>query len=282
MSSPARLRRRCVMQQSRPGSRGGGRARRRRAGVGLALAILTGIGAVPVGGADADAEGQHLLISEGMTGGAGASDEFIEIFNPGPAPLPLEGLELVYLSATGTVPSARAAWPSGAAVIPPGGHVLSANAGGSFAPIADALYGAGIAATGGSVALRIQGASSAVDAVGWGTAANPWMEGRAAPAPNAGSSMERLPGGELGSTQDSGDNLADFAERMPPDPQNTTSPPTPSTSPSPVGSPSPTIAPTPTQDAPTPTATPAVTPSETVSASASPVVSHSPSPTPSS
>ena len=35
---------------------------------------------------------------------------------------------------------------------------------GAFAPIADAMYSGGMAATGGSVALRIQGATSAIDA----------------------------------------------------------------------------------------------------------------------
>lgn len=251
-----------------------GAASRRPAAMGLAFALLMGLHAIPAGGTHVDPEDQHLLVSEVMTGGAGAADEFIEITNPGPEPLPLEGLEVVYLSATGTTPATRAAWPAGAASVPPGGHVLIANSGGLFAPIADALYAAGIAATGGSVALRIQGASSPIDAVGWGTASNAWMEGRAAPAPQAGSSLERLPGGGLGSTQDTGDNLADFAERTPPDPQNSTSPPTP------PASPPPTISPTPTPEGEaTPIQAPTASPEGTAPASSAPTAIPTPTPT---
>ena len=86
-------------------------------------------------------------------------------------------------------------------------------------------YTNGLAAPGGSVAIRILGASTAIDAVGWGTAANPWMEGTATVAPAAGHSIERLPGGSGGSGQDTNENSADFVERAAPDPQNTASPP---------------------------------------------------------
>ena len=63
-----------------------------------------------------------------------------------------------------------------------------------------------MAATGGSVALRIQGATTAIDAVGWGTAASTWLEGAPAAAPPAGASLERLPGGSAGSTIDTDNN----------------------------------------------------------------------------
>ncbi|MGH2358155.1 MAG: lamin tail domain-containing protein, partial [Candidatus Limnocylindria bacterium] len=217
---------------------------------------------------------QHLVVSEVMTGGAGAADELIEIYNPGPAELPLEGLEVVYVSATGTSPSRRAAWAAGAASVPPGAHVLIANEAGIFASIADAVYASGVAAAGGSIALRIQGASTALDAVGWGTAANAWMEGTAAPAPSAGSSIERLPGRTAGSTQDTDDNLADFALRAVPDPQNSTSPPTPD----PGASPSPTPSASP---APTPTPPVSPTPVATLEESATPQPTSTPQPTPS-
>ena len=168
------------------------------------VASLLGVALLPLASAGVRGETppNHLVISEIVTGGASASDELIEIYNPTAEPLPLEGLELVYASASGATVSRRAAWTLGAPEVPPGHHVLLANELGVYAPIADALYASGMAATGGSVALRIQGADSAIDAVGWGTAASAWMEGRAATAPAAGSSIERLPGGWLGSTQD--------------------------------------------------------------------------------
>ena len=43
----------------------------------------------------------HLVISEVMTGGASASDEFVELYNPSAEALPLEGLEVVYVTASG-------------------------------------------------------------------------------------------------------------------------------------------------------------------------------------
>ncbi len=137
----------------------------------------------------------HLVVSEVVTGGASASDELIELHNPTASALPLEGLEVVYVTSTGATISRRAAWEVGAPSVPAGGHVLIANASGMYAPIADATFESGMAATGGSVAIRILGASTAVDAAGWGTTTSAWREGSAAAAPAAGASIERLPGG---------------------------------------------------------------------------------------
>lgn len=199
----------------------------------------------------------HLVVSEVVTGGASASDEMIELYNPTASPLPLEGLELIYVTASGATISRRAAWSAGAQHMPPGSHILVANELGIYASIADALYAGGMAATGGSVALRIQGAVSAVDAVGWGNAASTWMEGTPAAVPPAGSSLERLPGGTAGSTTDTDANAADFAVRSLPDPQNSGSPPVPAPGDrTPTPTPGATATPHPT---PAPTATPAAT-----------------------
>src|SRR5919108_1125120 len=259
-------------------------ARVSRLAVSVAVAFTTlAVPAVPVSTAVEPTEYQHLLVSEVATGGASASDEFIELYNPGPGTLPLEGLELVYLSATGTTPGRRAIWMLGAPSVPPGAHVLVANEAGIYAPIADAVYTTGIAATGGSVAIRIQGAAIALDAVGWGTAANAWMEGSAAPAPDAGGSIERLPGGAEGSTQDIGNNLADFVLRTAADPQNSTSPAVPdpgsSPTPSPVPSPTPIGSPSasPMPSAP-PTSTPGPSPTETPAPSATATPPTDPTP----
>lgn len=230
--------------------------------VGVVVLLVT---LLPVGVARAEPAVDHLVVSEVVTGGASASDELIELYNPTAAALPLEGLEVVYVSATGATVSRRTAWALGAPSVPPAGHVLIANTGGMFAAIADATYASGMASTGGSVAIRIQGASSAIDAVGWGTAASAWLEAMPAAAPATGSSIERLPGGALGSTTDTDDNHADFVERAVPQPQNLASPPTPD-----PGAPPPTVAPTiaptaaptvePTPAPPDPPATPVPTP----------------------
>ena len=222
----------------------------------IALGLLS-VAIVPLGAARpaAAAAVDHLVISEVVTGGVSASDELIELYNPTSALLPLEGLELVYVSASGATTSLRAAWSLGAPGVAPGAHVLVSNELGVYAAIADTVYASGMAATGGSVALRIQGAASAVDAVGWGTATSSWLEGSPAPAAPIGASLERRPGGAAGSTVDTDDNAADFAVRAVPDPQNAASPPVPQA----AATPSPFATPMPTATVPPPSASPGPT-----------------------
>jgi hypothetical protein len=229
----------------------------------------------------------HLVVSEVMTGGASASDEFIELYNPTSSMLPLEGLEVVYVTASGATVTRKASWAAGGPGVPAGAHVLIANSGGIFAGLADVAYTNGLAATGGSVALRAIGAATAIDAVGWGNAANAWLETRPAAAPAAGSSLERLPGGSTGSTQDTDDNLLDFIVQSVPDPQNSGSPAVPgaSASPSPTSSTTPSVSVTPSaiptvQPTATPSAEPTLQPTPTASPSPSPTPTPSPSPSP--
>lgn len=230
----------------------------------------------------------HLVISEVMTGGAGASDELIELYNPTASTQPLEGLEVVYVTSTGATVTRKAAWAAGATGMAPGAHLLIANSAGIFGGLGDATYTNGLAAAGGSVALRVQAATAAIDAVGWGTAASTWLETRPAPAPAAGSSLERLPGGAAGSSQDTDDNLIDFAIQLIPDPQNSGSPPIPLATTTPMPSESPSLPPVPTASAtadptasPTPSgsALPSGTPSLPPPATATPSPSPTPAPT---
>jgi uncharacterized protein YdeI (BOF family) len=229
----------------------------------------------------------HLVVSEVMTGGASASDEFIELYNPTSSALPLEGLEVVYVTASGATVTRKAAWAAGAPPLPALSHLLIANDAGIFLPLANSSYASGLAAAGGSVALRVQGATTAIDAVGWGTAASTWLETTPAPAPPAGSSLERLPGGSAGSGQDTDLNLVDFTTRAVPDPQSTASAPVPAPtlSPSPSASPSAsTSASVSSSPSASPSASistsPSTTPSATATPTATPAVSPSPTPTP--
>ena len=239
------------------------------------ICSLTVVALMPLdlSGPSAVAAAANLVVSEVVTGGASANDELVELYNPSTTALPLEGLELVYVSASGATVTRRVGWELGAPTVAPGGHLLVANELGVFASIADVLYAGGMAATGGSVALRIQGATTAIDAVGWGATTSTWLEGLPAPAPPAGSSLERLPGGDAGSTMDTGNNAADFAVRALPDPQNSASPPVPE--PAPTGSTEPT--PTPTEP---PDGTPAPSATPTPAASPSPTGSPGPPPMP--
>ena len=234
-----------------------------------------------------------LLISEVQTGGASASDEFAEIANAGPLAVDLIGLEVVYATSTGSTVTRKATWAA-SRILDPGRHLLLANAAGIHAGIGDATYSGGFAAAGGAVVLRPIGGSP-IDAVAWGDATNGFVEGVAAPAPAAGSSIERQPGGASGNGTDTNVNAADFRIAAP-SPQNLASPQTPDPSASP--SPSPTVVPsadpgpsgppvTPTPQpsasiAPTPTPTPVPTATPTPVPTATPTPVSTPSATPAS
>ena len=119
-----------------------------------------------------------LVVSEVQTGGTSASDEFVEVANQGAASVDLGGLELVYVTSTGGTITRKATWTS-PTLLEPGRRVLAANSAGIYAAIADSSYSGGLAATGGAMVLRVVGGTP-IDAVGWGDAVNPFVEGTAA------------------------------------------------------------------------------------------------------
>jgi len=203
-----------------------------------------------------------VLLSEVMTGGASASDEFIELYDAASTPVDLVGDEVVYVTATGGTITRKATWAT-AMPLQPGQHLLLANSAGVYAATADATYAGGLAAAGGAVALRAAD-GSVIDAIAWGTAANGFVEGSAAPAQPAGASLERLPGGAAGNGVDTNDDGLDWFAQPDPGPQALADPPvpwSPAATPTPVASPA---TPTPTATpAPTPTATPGPTPTDT-------------------
>ncbi len=238
-----------------------------------------------------------LLLSEVQTGGASASDEFVELMNGAAAAIDLAGLEVAYVTSSGGTVTRKASW-SASRVLTPGQHLLIANASGIYATIADATYSGGFAATGGSLVIRAIGGAP-VDAVGWGDATNAYVEGAAAPAPPAGSSLERRPGGIDGNTIDSNDNAADWFVQGSPSPQDLAAPPAPApgatASPTPVPTtpatpeptatpgpePTPTLTARPTTDpTPEPTATPSAEPTQTPGPTPEPTPAPTASPTP--
>jgi len=227
------------------------------------------------------------VVAEVVTGGASASDEYVEIANAGATTIDLQNVELLYVSAAGTSPTRKVAWTAGRPLAP-GQHLLVANASGAFAAVADATYTSGLAATGGTVALRVIG-GAVIDAVGWGDATNAFVEGSPAAPPGASASVERRPGGENGNRTDTNDNASDFVVQAHPVAQNLASPvvapsPTPSGSPPspsqsdlPTAEPSVTAAPTASAPPPTPTSSttdtpaPITDPTPSLSASEPPV-----------
>ena len=211
-----------------------------------------------------------------QTGGSSASDEFVEIANQGSGPVDLIGLEVVYATSTGSTVTRKASWSS-SQVVAPGRRILIVNGGGSYVGMGDATYTGGFAATGGAIALRVIG-GSVIDAIGWGDATNAFVEGSAAGAPPASSSLERRPGGAGGNAVDTNDNAADWFVSGTPGPQNLASAavpgPTPTPSPTPMPTPEPTADPT-----ATPTPTPSPTPTDPTPDARRPA-SPTPDPTP--
>lgn len=202
-----------------------------------------------------------VVVGEVVTGGVTAGDEWIELYGRGPYAADLGGLELLYVSATGSSVTRKLTWVAGT-VLSPGGRFLLANATGAWAAIADATWTGGLAATGGTVALRAIG-GAVVDSLSWGTAANPFVEGVPGPAPAPGTSLERLPDGSSPNGRDTNDNAADAWVQPIPLAEGTRSGPVPTAAPTTA----PTVAPTPgPTDAPTavptqgPTAAPTVLP----------------------
>jgi hypothetical protein len=164
----------------------------------------------------------------GGNSGALFTHDFMELFNPGGAPVSLAGWSLQYASAAGST------WQvtplSG--TLAPGGYFLvqqAAGAGGSQPlPAPDATGGTAMSATNGKVALvagstPLTGACplpATVDFAGYGGSAN-CFEG-SGPTPTLANPVaaRRLAGG----CQDTGDNAADFAAVNPPTPRNSATP----------------------------------------------------------
>ena len=110
--------------------------RARRAGLAalivVLIASLAGPASVPAAAAVVDWPTSTLVVSEVQTGGASASDEFVEIANQGSTSVDLVGLELVYATASGSTVTRKASWD---ALDRPraGRRLLLANASGTFA-----------------------------------------------------------------------------------------------------------------------------------------------------
>jgi hypothetical protein len=234
-------------------------ARTRSGSIALFVGLFVAVGvwpaavAPPVRAAVVAWPPSTLVVSEVQTGGLSASDEFVELANQGAGAVDLAGLEVIYATSSGTTVTRKATWTV-PTTLEPGRRVLVANAAGVFASIADLTYSGGFAATGGGVALRVVG-GTAIDAVGWGDATSAFVEGTAAAASPAGSSLERAPGGAAGNGWDTNDNVLDWFAQVVPTPQGLAAAPVPAPGASPDPSATPTATPAPSATS-TPTATP--------------------------
>ncbi len=146
-----------------------------------------------------------VVINEVMTRGGTASEEFVELYNPGGCAVPLGGWKLAYRSSGGAAGPVLHTFVSGAAIPAKAFFVLGTTA---FGGKKDAVMNDGMADDG-QVALQ-DDQGKTVDAVGYGTATGAFVEGSAAPSPDASGSIARKSDGV-----DTNDNAADFAKTKP-------------------------------------------------------------------
>ena len=168
-----------------------------------------------------------ILISEVLPGIHGVDNnlEFIELHNTGPEAVDLSGWSVWYRLADNKDEALLHAWED-RADIPGLGHYLLVRAGSDVGNIADAEYTGSLFEKKGGLALRDAGGAT-VDTLVWGEGPADYLSGLPAPVPEGGASVERLPGGDAGNKQSTGDNAVDFAINPDPTPQNTGDLPTP-------------------------------------------------------
>ncbi len=188
----------------------------------------------------------HVVISEfsgGNGGGTGATDEFIELYNPTNADVDLSNWLVSYKSATGSNWTGTVTIPAGKVIRAHGYFLLGgANYSGTGTAAKDLGYtfdASASSTSGGHVRIQRPVGSDYedVDKLGWGTGNSP--EGTAAPShPAAGGSLERKAvststsdtmavGGadaDRGNGQDTDNNASDFVTRTVRQPQSSQSP----------------------------------------------------------
>ncbi|HUS26023.1 MAG TPA: lamin tail domain-containing protein [Nevskiaceae bacterium] len=157
-----------------------------------------------------------VLITEVQTGTKlGATQEFIELYNAGDAPVDLSGWQVWYLTAKAVnpdKPAARGVIKLANARLPAGGYYVLSGSKTYVADTANQFYAATLAAAGGHVRLLAPDSAGncrldVYDQVGWGTALHP--EGQAVGAPAKDASIQRAID-SAGMYIDADNNIHDF------------------------------------------------------------------------
>ncbi|GEM_PF-7016020 len=184
----------------------------------------------------------HIVISEIQIGTGSAGSDFVELYNPTPSSIDLNGHRLVKRTKPGTNDDATAlkSWTS-STIIPAHGYYLWASTSGGYAAQihANASSSATIAADN-SIALRFGPADTGtiIDGVAWGGGHTaPLGEGTPVATFSAGQSIERkayststqasmTSGADMnhGNGFDTNQNSINFVLRTTPQPQNLSSP----------------------------------------------------------
>ncbi len=154
----------------------------------------------------------HVVVNEVESAGSGgATDEFVELYNPCTADAVLGGGGLYYRSSSGTSDVTLATFPAGT-ILAAGGYMLFVGSSYSGGGTPDGTMSSGLAGGGGGVGVR-DGAGLLLDSMGYGSATNVFVETAAAPGPGSAESVARIPNGT-----DTDDNSADFAVQSTPTP----------------------------------------------------------------
>lgn len=168
---------------------------------------------------------RSVVISELLVGTSDNNNhEFIELYNAGKEAVDLEGWSLWYLLNPNQDEKLVYSWQTSAHV-PGYGHYLLIREGQDVGLQGDAIYDVPLFERKGGLALRNPDGEAA-SLLGWGEAPAGFYDGSPAEAPDAGASLERLPGAGEGNGVDSGDSSADWTMSAP-NPQNSGSPVTP-------------------------------------------------------
>ena len=170
-------------------------------------------------------------------GSAGASDDFIELYNPTESPIQLDSSWSLYAVSVGSLSYSKR-WVGNSAMIAAHGHYLIAGGGYVQSPAADAPLAPSITD---AASVILDHASTTVDALCYhkdfttsvgilgyeceGTSIlNPHDD---SDSTNTNQSLERRPGGNFGHCVDTGDNASDFFIQAPATPQSSASMPVP-------------------------------------------------------
>jgi hypothetical protein len=191
----------------------------------------------------ATAQSDHLWINQvQISGGAGKStNDFVEIFNPTSEDIDLKGLRLVKRTETGTSDTLLKSWTE-TALVKAGSFYLWANSSYIDIQAVPDITTSGSISNDNAIALRSgpNDTGTIIDSVGWGEAANVFVEGAVFPSnPESNQALLR--------NQDTDNNAADFLITDP-NPKNSLSsviPPAIPPSPSPEPEPEPTLPPPP-------------------------------------
>ncbi len=150
----------------------------------------------------------RILISEiQITGGVGKSNnDFVELYNPNVTRVNLNGYRLVKRTKTGTSDTSIKSWTADA-YIPAKGYYLWANSDYTSITVAPDMVTSAALSNDNGIALRYgsEDTGAIIDAVGWGTAGNVFIESRVFGGnPIANQSISRR------TENDTNDNAADF------------------------------------------------------------------------